>query len=282
MRRTAHLASAFAILLVANCASDRYQPATTEWDSSSSPSSSSSSDASTAPAPVTAAAPKDKKLTAKEVAASVATGDACNALAQTHYAQDKKRGVGLIKACAGRDDFYTLRWLIAGPWRAEVAADVELQLAVAEVIARRGGFVEADTLACRQAGIPIYDLASAVEKAEQAVGKLVLARGAVEGAVVREKQAGGKSIQVATFAESSWADEAIDENLAPPPLVELQQKTGRYFFARVEPGEDRLVKKKQSVVALRFEERRDSGDDPSVLGALVGIWPAKRTLTIAE
>lgn len=260
---------AFPALLGIACAGDPYGTRTTSWDSST-PSTTSS-----APAAPTATGEK-KKLTAAEVAASAKSAEDCQAAARDYYKDDKKRGLTLLKACATRDDFLELAWLIAGPWKADVVEDEALQLTVAEVIARRGGFVEADTHACRKAGILIYDVNTAVNRAEQLVGKLVLARATVVG-VAREKTDKGTA-QIATFAESTWADEAEDETKAPPPLDELNPSTGRNVFAQVEPGESRLVQKRQMVVALRLLERRDSGDDPSVLGALAGIWRAAPTL----
>lgn len=279
IRVTAHAAiavlAASASLLAAACAGDRYRPSTTEWDSSSAsaPPPSTSTPASPAAA---AGAGEKKKLSAAEVAAAAMSAEACQTAARGYYDKDVKHGLALLKACTAREDFLELGWLVAAPWKKDIADNEALQLAIAEVIARRGGFVEADTSACRVAGIPIYDVNTALNRAEQLVGKLVLARATVVG-VEREKTKDG-NIQVATFAESTWADEAEDEGHAPPPLDDLNPSTGRSVFARVEPGEDRLVQKRQVVIALRLEGRRDSGDDPSVIGTLAGVWRAAPTL----
>ena len=256
--------------LTAACASNSYQPPTTAWDSTSSSPPPSSG------VPKGGADGEKKKLTAAEVATAAKSAEACQAAARDYYQGDAKRGLTLLKACAARDDFLELGWLLTGPWRKDVATTEALQLMVAEVIARRGGFVEADTLACRVAGIPIYDVNSAVNGAEKLAGKLVLARGAVTGVAKEDTEAG--NIQVATFAESSWADEAEDEGKAPPALDDLNPSTGRDVYARVEPGENRLIQKRQVVIALRLEGRHDSGDDPSVIGALVGVWRAAPSL----
>lgn len=253
------------------CAGDPYRPTTTEW-SDASPSTPTSAN-STAP---TSAPTAKKMLTAVELAAAFPSAEACMASAREHYSADPKRGLPLLKACAARSDLLELSALLTGPWKKELAADESLQLALAEVIARRGGFVEADTHACRAAGVPLYDVSTAASQTDKLAGKLVLARGAVQG-VAKEKRE-GKSVQVATFAESSWADEPEDDGRAPPPLDDLNANTGRSVFARVEPGEDRLVQKRQVVIALRLEEQRESGGEPSVLGALAGIWRAAPTL----
>ncbi len=252
------------------CAGDPYRPQTTEWGDT---------DSAPAPASANAAPPasaEKKKLTAAEVAAASRSADACLASAREHYAADVKRGLALLKACATRDDLVDLPPLLTGPWQRDLAGDEALQLALAEVIARRGGFVEADTHACRAAGVPLYDVSSAAAKAERLAGTLVLARAAVVG-VAKEKR-DGKTVQIATFAESSWADQPEDNDQVPPPLDELNASTGRSVFARVEPGEARLVQRRQVVIALRLEERRDSGDEASVLGALIGVWRAAPTL----
>ena len=256
--------------LAAACASNSYQPPTTEWDSTS------ASPAAPSGVPKGEAAGEKKKLTAAEVAGAAGSAEACQAVARDYYQGDVKRGLALVKACAARDDFLELDWLLTGPWKKDLATTEALQLMVAEVIARRGGFVEADTLACRAAGVPIYDVNSAVNDAEKLAGKLVLARGTVIG-VAKEKTEAG-SVQVATFAESSWADEAEEEGKAPPALDDLNTSTGRNVFARVEPGESRLIQKRQVVIALRLEGRHDSGDDPSAIGALAGVWRAAPSL----
>lgn len=258
-------------LLGIACGGDPYGTRTTAWDASS-------ESPSTPPSAPPAAEPtgEKKKLTAAEVAAAATSADACQASARDHYQRDVKRGLTLLKACATRDDFLELSWLLTGPWKKDLADDEGLQLVLAEVIARRGGFVEADTHACRKAGILIYDVNTALDRIDRLVGKLVLARATVVG-VAREKTDHG-NVQIATFAESTWADEVEEEGAVPPPLHELNPRTGRNVFARVEPGEDRLVQKRQVVVALRLEERKESGDDPSVIGALAGIWRAAPTL----
>lgn len=276
--RSTVIAGALAALwctTVPGCAGDPYRPATTEWSDAAS--STASSTATAPPAASTNAAAGDKKkLTAVEVAAALPSAEACLASAREHYAADVKRGLALLKACAARDDALDLSALLGGPWKKHLASDEALQLMLAEVMARRGGFVEADTHTCRAAGVPIYDVTTAASGADKLHGTLVLARATVVG-VTKEKR-DGKSVQIATFAESSWADTPEDEGQRPPALDELNLSTGRSVFARVEPGEDRLVQKRQVVIALRLEEQRDGGGEPSVLGALVGVWRAAATL----
>jgi hypothetical protein len=243
---------ALALVLFASCASDKYRPRTTEWGD----------DDDEAPVVRAPAADKPqgetKKLTASELANSLRSPIACEQKADEYYKRDKKAGLALLRACVERSDFTDLNMLLKPPWNTEIKVEPKLQAMIAEVCARRGGFVERDTWLARQAGIQIYDVNTALAAKDAAIGRLVLARGAVTN-VGEDKQMG----TVATIAESSWSDIANDDAKAPEPKDDLEGKTGRFVFARVDKKDDRFAPGKQFVFVLRHEAKRTHKDPTS-------------------
>ncbi len=263
------LASALtAAVCAAACATDRgYGAITTTWDQATP----TEHDASKDPAPT-------GRLTATQAAAAYKTAAACAAGAKAYWAKSPHAGAVLLKACVHRDDFIDLDVILRGPWAADMRKAEPLQLIAAEVIAHRGGFVEADTGAARAAGIPLYDVTTASEQGDKAVGKLVLVRGAVD-AVAKEK-IGGSEVTVARVQESSWVDpDATDEESGALPVREDVDDTGRSVFARVENRDPRFTRDHALVFAMRLDGPKKYKDEAgeehdSLIGVAVGIYDA--------
>lgn len=139
-------------------------------------------DAKVAPAP-----PAPKKLTAREYAASFASGRACAADAERQYASDETRGWALLVACVERGDHTDLPALVDGPWRARLVEEPAGHAVLADVVAARGGVVEVDVAASQDRRFPLLSLEEAFEDPEGARGKLVLVRGVAKKKPKRTK-----------------------------------------------------------------------------------------------
>jgi hypothetical protein len=195
-------------------------------------------------------------------------------LARDYLQKDEKRGVRLMAECTTREDFTDLSILLVKPWGRVLDSSEPLQVAFAQVVARRGGYVEGDTQRARKNGASILDVPSALKgKRAATAGKLVLVRG-VPRAIKSEKWGKGKS-QVLRFEEWSWTDDDGE-------ILEQPEATGRDVFIRVETVEPRFKERAPMLAVVRLEGPRVSvrpGDDehdeislPSVIGSSVAFF----------
>ncbi|HEY4220070.1 MAG TPA: hypothetical protein VGO62_01980 [Myxococcota bacterium] len=137
----------------------------------------------------------------------------CEQEARTVYEIDKEKGWNTLRACVKKGNFTTLRPLLDAPWDHEIGARKNGALLLAQVIAMRGGDVDADIHLCNEAKIPLFSLSAAMGEPDAYAGRLLIVRGTVNerkraktgrtSLLVAETSLGGQSFDVQVGAKYS-------------------------------------------------------------------------------
>lgn len=270
-----------AVLVVAaalpslSCANDKYGVRTTHWDDAE------PGQSVEANKPADANKPGDpgEKKSVVEVAAGKRDAASCMENAERVGGD---AGAALVRECMGRGDFYDLKRAVREPWLPKMRTSTQLQTRIVEVIARRGGFLEADMPVLARAKLPIATLEASILSPKP--GNLVLARGTVHE--VRSEPWGKGKGMVAEVHETSWMDPEGTDVDGTPTIADVEagapQKTGRAFFVRLEK-KDQLRRAAEVVVLMTLEGPRTAKDDegeeiPSIIGIHVAGFDASPRL----
>ncbi|MCK8498116.1 hypothetical protein [Myxococcus fulvus] len=103
----------------------------------------------------------------------------CEAAARRVQAESRDEGWAALKACIELTPFTQLRALLGGAWTEDLKVRPEAANLIARVVAQRGGSVPGELQYLQERKIPIFSLASAVERPDTYKGRYVLLRARV-------------------------------------------------------------------------------------------------------
>ncbi|QSQ15513.1 hypothetical protein [Myxococcus landrumensis] len=135
------------------------------------------------PAPIVTRTPEAPPPGAKEdpkgFVARFPNPAVCEAAARRLQAESREEGWAAIKACIELTPFTQMRALLSGPWNEDLRMRPEAASLIARVVAQRGGSVRGELQYLQEQKIPIFSLASAVDRPDTYKGRYVLLRAQV-------------------------------------------------------------------------------------------------------
>lgn len=103
----------------------------------------------------------------------------CEAAARRLQAESRDEGWAALKACIELTPFTQIRALLGGAWAEDLRVRPDAASLIARVVAQRGGSVSGELQYLQERKIPIFSLASAVERPDTYKGRYVMLRARV-------------------------------------------------------------------------------------------------------
>jgi hypothetical protein len=250
-------------LLVVSCSSSPLKPDTVSWGSVD-----DSARGETSKAKQEENGPK---LTAKEYAAKFDSSIDCEYAAREQYGKNPKNGLALLAACMKRSDFIVLDVFTENPW-AKAWKDPQRFHYIAQVVANRGGLVVSDMEKLQQARVPIYSVAQALERPDQTVGRVVLARALYTGP---DKQ----RPELATYKVTDVVLDAETNDFAGK-IPAIGEPTGQMLLVEAKPGDESPGPQEEYIIVgevigaeERFNDEESSDQKAIVLKTMLRVRP---------